>query len=131
LKLTTPKTPGTAESNKKTSGPTKTTKAKTAPKTAASDEDAPVETPKEPEKQVDPQVAKLKKEKESKYIFLGPQIYFLFSSRLTPLISYTFLPRLKTNLKQFSSSGTGYRATASSHYRLQKESRRGNGNSSA
>jgi hypothetical protein len=64
LKLTTPKTPGTAESGKKTVTSTKTSKAKKTGKMSSSEETV-VETPKEAPKPIDPQEAKAKKEKES------------------------------------------------------------------
>ncbi|OJD14881.1 hypothetical protein AJ78_04828 [Emergomyces pasteurianus Ep9510] len=74
LKLTTPKTPATGESGKKTAAKpakSKPTSAKRGKKEikATSDEDA-AETPKEPEmeKPLDPQEAKLKKEKEVLYL---------------------------------------------------------------
>ncbi|OAX80271.1 hypothetical protein ACJ72_05395 [Emergomyces africanus] len=73
LKLTTPKTPATDDSGKKTATkPTKSkpTSAKRGKKeTKAASEDA-AETPKqiEPEKPLDPQEAKLKKEKEVLYL---------------------------------------------------------------
>lgn len=73
LKLTTPKTPATAETKKATTGSAKaarsrTTGTKRGGKAAASDEEMAVETPKEPEKTIDPQEAKVKKEKEILYI---------------------------------------------------------------
>jgi hypothetical protein len=62
---------------KKRAAPPKTTKAKMSNKAAEvspSDEETAVETPKEPEKQVDPQEAKAKKQKESKKLY--DTIYF-------------------------------------------------------
>ncbi|KAN0072969.1 hypothetical protein V8E54_009083 [Elaphomyces granulatus] len=71
LKLTTPKTPATAETTKKAAATPKSTKAKMSSKAAKvspSDEETAVETPKEPEKQIDPQEAKAKKQKEILFI---------------------------------------------------------------
>ncbi|EEQ84780.1 PWWP domain-containing protein [Blastomyces dermatitidis ER-3] len=74
LKLTTPKTPATGEPGKKTAAKPAKTKATSAKKSkketkATSDEDA-TEAPKEAEveKPIDPQEAKLKKEKEVLYL---------------------------------------------------------------
>ncbi|KAK2745072.1 hypothetical protein FQN55_006429 [Onygenales sp. PD_40] len=73
LKLTTPKTPATGETGKKAIGSAKASKAKAASAKkdkkgkAASDEDA-TETPKQQAKPIDPQEAKLKKEKEVLYL---------------------------------------------------------------
>lgn len=66
MKLTTPKTP--TETGKKAATSAKTGKQKKAGK----EEEAAVETPKEPPKQIDPQEAKAKKEKESMSLSTGP-----------------------------------------------------------
>jgi hypothetical protein len=73
--LTTPKTPVTGETGKKAAGSAKAPKGrnastkKSAAKTTVSDEDTAAETLKEPEKPLDPQEAKTKKEREGKVSF--------------------------------------------------------------
>ncbi|KAJ9272331.1 hypothetical protein DTO212C5_1516 [Paecilomyces variotii] len=85
LKLTTPKTP--ASETKKPAGKAKEAKGKAADtkkgaKAATSDEDTAVETPKEPEKVIDPEEARKKKEKE--ILFIRHKLQKGFISREYP-----------------------------------------------
>ena len=89
LKLTTPKTPATGEPGKKTTGSAKAPKGKnantkkSAAKASISDEDTAAENLKEPEKPLDPQEAKTKKEREGEVNL--PTFNDLSLSSLPPL----------------------------------------------
>lgn len=93
LKLTTPKTPATGESGKKTSAKpakTKVTSAKKAKKEAKATSDgdtAEVSKESEVEKPLNPQEAKLKKEKEGNKFYLRSLISPIIFSLFSPLYS--------------------------------------------
>lgn len=73
LTIKAPKTPATAESSKKAKDTQKPGRAKgsaakkSAAKASPSDDEETAETPKEPEKSLDPTEAKAKKEKEGEF----------------------------------------------------------------